>query len=112
MSKFRDEKMPEGKIVKTFKEFGGSWENYCRYLVKNGEPDYSSKNLPAPPAKRNVVPWYGKMWGEIDENMKQKIRVHIAELAIAQGKDRALDYCKFLYDKAGAPKDFHKEIFQ
>lgn len=117
MSKsFREKEGPKsGKIVKTHKEYGGTWTAYCRYLVSEGgaSPNLGSieKNLPAKTERRTPAPWFGKNWTDMDESMRQQIRIHIGELSQTHGKIRALDYCRFLYDKAGVPNDLANQVF-
>lgn len=53
--------------------------------------------------RKGPVPWHNKMWANIP-NMHAMIKEHIQKLAKEKSKDRAIDYCKFLHDKAGAPK--------
>lgn len=57
---------------------------------------------------RKIVPWHGKMWPLMDEDMRQQVIAHTRSLP----KDRALDYCKFLKNHADAPADLPSLIFQ
>jgi len=103
--KFKDEDAGNPNI-KTWKEFGGSWQNYKKYLAENGAlspnltvdgPDHAP--VRKPPALK--VPWHGKMWGHYTDEDKRNLAYHMAKL----DRQRAENYRLFLVNHASAPKN-------
>lgn len=101
----RDEGRPE---LKRFKEFGGTWPAYKRYLAKNGVEvgDDAPDNQPLSRAASAVVPWNGKMWHQLEQKHLSALADHFRGL----DPQRAENYRLFLIHHAGAPRDLFQQL--
>ena len=69
---------------------------------------FDGSDIPDQPRK-DPVNWAFKNWNEIENH--HDVIVHTGWLAQEKGKDRALDYIKYLQHNCGAPKDLASRIF-
>jgi hypothetical protein len=112
MAKFRGSQETTVSGVQSFRDRGGSWEEYKKYLQSRVALAVfdSLPNLPADKKSGKPVPWVGKDWSEMGATMQGMVIDHIGVLYAKFGRDQAIAYCKFMHDKAGAPSDLINRI--
>lgn len=71
---------------------------------------YRGDDLPDP-LPRNSVPWAGKNWIDMGEDLQRQCINHIGFLTKTKGKERALGYIDFLQQHCGAPANLKERVF-